>query len=153
VIRTSRHGVAKSDQDITTLHTTTPSIELQGPITRSRAQQLNHQVNSLLCLSANDYENRLLRNKVIVIRNQGVDHGEHVGHQDGAGEPRKHAQHDVGPIKFRVQESAFESNSRSPRVLSSPTHGVQDHLAFKLKYRACLTSDLGDLHMHGKITR
>jgi hypothetical protein len=55
--------------------TTTPSIELQGPITRSQAQQLHHQVNSFLCLSANDLENRLLPNDLIVIRNQKVDHG------------------------------------------------------------------------------
>jgi hypothetical protein len=30
------------DEDITTSNTTIPSIELQGPITRSRAQQLRH---------------------------------------------------------------------------------------------------------------
>jgi hypothetical protein len=58
----------------------------------SRAQQLRHHVNLFLCSSANDLENRLLPNDLIVIRNQGVDHGGHVGHQEGAGEPRKHAQ-------------------------------------------------------------
>jgi hypothetical protein len=31
----------EDDEDITTLDTTTPSIEVQGPITRSRAQQLH----------------------------------------------------------------------------------------------------------------
>jgi hypothetical protein len=54
--------------------TTTP-IEVQGPITRSRAQQLRRQVNSFLRTSAIDFENRLLPNDLIVIRNQGVDHG------------------------------------------------------------------------------
>jgi hypothetical protein len=53
-------------------------------ITRSRAQWLNHQVNSFLYSSANDLENRLLANNLIVIRNQGVDHGGHVEHQEGA---------------------------------------------------------------------
>jgi hypothetical protein len=53
---------------------------------RSRAQQLRRQVNS----STNNFENRLLPNDIIVITNQGVDHGEHVGHQEGAGEQRKH---------------------------------------------------------------
>jgi hypothetical protein len=33
------------DEDINTLATIIPSIEILGPITRSRAQQLNHQVN------------------------------------------------------------------------------------------------------------
>jgi hypothetical protein len=48
------------DEDITMLNTTTPSIEMSGPIMRSRAQQLCHQVNSFLCSSANDLENRWL---------------------------------------------------------------------------------------------
>jgi hypothetical protein len=69
------------DEDITTSDTTIPSIELQGPITRSRAQQVRHQVNSFLYSSANDLENRLLPNDLIVIKNQGVDHGEHVEHK------------------------------------------------------------------------
>jgi hypothetical protein len=55
-------------EDITTSDTTIPSIELQGPITRSRAQQLCRQVNSFLCSSTNDLENRLLPNDLIVIR-------------------------------------------------------------------------------------
>ncbi len=84
------------------LDTTIPSIELQGPITRSRAQQLRCYVNSFLCSFTNDLENRLLPNDLIVIRNQGVDHGGHVGHQESAGEPRKHAQQGGGPIQFRV---------------------------------------------------
>jgi hypothetical protein len=74
------------------LDTTTPSIEVQGLITRSRAQQLHHQVNSFLRSSSNNLGNRLQPNDLIVIRNQGVDHGGHVGHQDGAREPRRHTQ-------------------------------------------------------------
>jgi hypothetical protein len=69
---------------------------------RSRAQQLCHKVNSFLCSSANDLENRLLPNDLIDIRNQEVDHGEHVGCQDGAREPRKHAQHGGSPSQFRI---------------------------------------------------
>jgi hypothetical protein len=42
--------------------------------------------------------NRLQHNDLIVIRNQGVDHGGHVGHQESAGETRKHAQQGEGPI-------------------------------------------------------
>jgi hypothetical protein len=78
------------DEDITTLETTTPSIEVQGPIMRSQAQQLHRQVNSFLCSSTNDLDNILLSNDLIVIRNQGLDHGGHVGHQEGAGDPRRH---------------------------------------------------------------
>jgi hypothetical protein len=91
------------DETITMSETTTPSIEMQGPITRSRAQQLRRQVNSFLCLSANDLENRWLPTDLIVIRNQGVDHGGHVGYQEGAGNPIKHAQLGGDPSQFGVQ--------------------------------------------------
>jgi hypothetical protein len=100
-------------------YTTTSSIEVQGPITRSRAQQLCRQVNSFLCSSANDLENRLLPNVLNVTRNRGVDHGGHVGHKERAGEPRKHAQQGGGPSQFGVQESDFESNSESMTTLPS----------------------------------
>jgi hypothetical protein len=41
----------EDDEDINTSATIIPSIEILGPITRSRAQQLNHQLNSFLCSS------------------------------------------------------------------------------------------------------
>jgi hypothetical protein len=100
--RTTPIQEGEDDEDITTSNTTIPSIELQGPITRSRAQQLRHQVNSFLCSWANDLENRLLPNDLIDIRNQGVDHGEHAGHQEGVGEPRKHAQHFESPRQLGI---------------------------------------------------
>jgi hypothetical protein len=109
----------EGDDDITTSDTIIPSIELQGPIMKSRAQQLCRHVNSFLCSSVNDLENRLLPNDLIVIKNQGVDHGEHAGHQEGAGEPRKHAQHGGSPSQFRIQESDFKYNSESRTTLPS----------------------------------
>jgi hypothetical protein len=109
----------EDDEDITTSDTTTSSIEVQGPIMRSRAQQLRRQVNLFLCSSTNDLENRWLPNELIVIRNQGVDHGGHVGHQEGVGDPRKHTQQGRGASQFRVQESDFESNLESRITLLS----------------------------------
>jgi hypothetical protein len=53
----------------------------------------------------------LLPNDLIVVRNQGVDHGGHVGHQVGAGEPKEHIQQGGESIQFGVMESDFESNS------------------------------------------
>jgi hypothetical protein len=61
----------------------------------------------------------LLPNNLIVIMNQGVDHGEHVRHQDCAGELRKHTQQGGDPIQFRVTESDFKSNSESSTSLPS----------------------------------
>jgi hypothetical protein len=75
---------------------------MQGPITRSGAQQLRRRVNLFLCSFANDLENRWLPNDLIVIRNHGVDHGGHVGHQDGAGDPKKCGKQGGGPSRFRI---------------------------------------------------
>jgi hypothetical protein len=79
------------DEDINTLDIINPFVEILDPITRSQAQQLNHQVNSFLCSSTYNIESRLLPNDLIVLRNQGEDHGEQTGHQEGAGEPRRRA--------------------------------------------------------------
>jgi hypothetical protein len=48
-----------------------------------------------------------------------VDHGGHVGHQDGVIEPRKHTQQGGCPIQFGVQESDFESYLESRTTLPS----------------------------------
>jgi hypothetical protein len=101
----------EDDKDINTSATIIPSVEILGPITRSRAQQLNHQVNSFLCSSAYNIESRLLPNDLIVLRNQGKDHGGQMKQQEGAGEPRRRAQEGSEPIQFGITE--FESNSES----------------------------------------
>jgi hypothetical protein len=101
----------EDDEDINTLATIIPSIEILGPITRSRAQQLNHQVNSFLCTSAYNIESRLLPNNLIVLRNQGGEHGGQTEHQEGTGEPRRRAREGGEPIQFGIAE--FESNSES----------------------------------------
>jgi hypothetical protein len=59
-------------------------------------------LGKLLYSSANDLKNRLLHNNLIIIRNQAVDHGEHVGHQESAREPRKHAQYGGSPSQFEI---------------------------------------------------
>jgi hypothetical protein len=84
---------------------------------RSQAQQLCRQVNLFLCSPTNDLENRLLSDNLFVIRNQGVDHGEHAGHQVGSEETKKHAQHGGSLSQFGIQESHFESNSESRTTL------------------------------------
>jgi hypothetical protein len=99
------------DEDINTSATIIPSIEVVGPITRSRAQQLNHQVNSFLCSSTYNIESQLLPNDLIVLRNQGEDIGGQTEHQEGAGEPRRQAREGGEPIQFGIAE--FESNSES----------------------------------------
>jgi hypothetical protein len=109
--RTTLMQEGKDDEDINTSTTVIPSVEILGPITQSRAQQLNYQVNSFLCSSAYNIESQLLPNDLIVLRNQGEDHGGQTEHQEGAGEPRRRAREGGKPIQFRIAE--FESNSES----------------------------------------
>jgi hypothetical protein len=105
------------DEDINTSAIIIPSIEIVGPITRSRAQQLNHQVDSFLCSSTYNIKSRLLPNDLIVLRNQGEDHGRQMEHQEGAGEPRRRAREGGEPIQFGNAE--FESNLESRTTLYS----------------------------------
>jgi hypothetical protein len=102
-------SVAVADEDINTSATIIPSIAILGPITRSRVQQLNHQVNSFLCSSAYNIESQLQPNDLIVLRIQGEDHGGQMEHQEGAGEPKRHAREGGESIQFGIAE--FESNS------------------------------------------
>jgi hypothetical protein len=45
-----------------------------------------------------------------------------MGHQEGVGDPRKHAQQGGGPSQFRIQEFDFESNMESKTTLPSNLH-------------------------------
>ena len=70
----------KSDEDITPLDAQDdPTLDIQGPITTARARQLNLQVSSFLSNSLYDFENRLLPNDYIVLRNHGEDQGMYKG--------------------------------------------------------------------------
>jgi hypothetical protein len=68
--RTTSIEEGEDDEDINAPTTIIPSIEILGPITRSRAQQLNYQVNSFFCSSAYNIESQLLSNNLIVLKNQ-----------------------------------------------------------------------------------
>jgi hypothetical protein len=68
--------MANGDEDITPLDTNNnPPLIVQGPITRARARQLNLEVSSFLNSYSYDYDNRLLLNDYIVIRNHGEGQG------------------------------------------------------------------------------
>jgi translation initiation factor IF-1 len=70
-LRTTSMQEGEDDEDINTLATIIPSVEIVGPITRSRGQQLNYQVNSFLCSSTYNIESWLLPNDLVILRNQG----------------------------------------------------------------------------------
>jgi hypothetical protein len=77
----------EDDEDITPMDSNdTPLVDVQGPITRSRARQLNSQVSLFLCTYSCAFENSVLPNELIVLKNEGKDqrgHGEGLGGVEG----------------------------------------------------------------------
>jgi hypothetical protein len=59
----------------------------------------------------------MIPNDLIVLRNEGEDHGGETEHQEGAGEPRRCAREGGKSIQFGIAE--FESNSESRITLYS----------------------------------
>jgi hypothetical protein len=98
MVKASTGGVL-ADEDITPMDTNnTPQVDIQGPITRARARQLNLQVISFLRNYSCAFESSMLPNDLIILRNQGEDHGGQMEHQEGAGEPRRRAREGGEPI-------------------------------------------------------
>src|SRR5438552_668307 len=94
------------DEDISTTDITIPPILIQGPITRSRAHQLKQQVNSFLCSSSCENENRLLPNDVLVLRNLGED-------QQGLGKGRGVEEEQLGRPHRAGAQAQLDFNSTS----------------------------------------
>jgi len=89
-----------------------PQEDIQGPITRARARQLNLQGSSFLSNVYYESENRLLPNDLIVLMNKGEDQqwrGEGLGGmEDKQGRPDQ----DGGPNRFDFI-SVSDSRNRS----------------------------------------
>ena len=108
--RTTPLQEGEDDEDITPMDTHTPPIlDLQGPITRARAQRLNLEVSSFLssCLYIT-LENGLLPNDYIMIRNQGEDQEMMGGGLRGVEQQQGRASQGGGP-----KQTDFESASDS----------------------------------------
>ena len=78
----------------------TPQVVIQDPITRARARQLNLQVSSFLSNYSCDFENSLLPNDLIILRNKGKDQqgrGEGLGGMEGQ---RGRPEQDGGQNRF-----------------------------------------------------
>ena len=88
----------------------TPQVDIQGQITRARARQLNLQVSSFLSNYSREFENSLLPNDLIVLRNKREDQkgrGEGLG---GVEDQRGRPEQDGGPNQF---DFVSVSDSRS----------------------------------------
>jgi hypothetical protein len=78
-------GTIRHDEDITPMDThNTPQVD--SPITRARARQLNLQVISFLSNYSCAFESSMLPNDLIVLRNEGEDQ---LGRLDQDGGPNR----------------------------------------------------------------
>jgi hypothetical protein len=104
----------KDDEDITPSHThNDPLLDIQVPITRARARQLNLEVSSFLSNSLYDYENRLLPNDYIVLRYEGEVQETHGGGLGGVEDQRGRPDKDGGPNQVEF-ESASQFRTSLP---------------------------------------
>jgi hypothetical protein len=103
-----------SDEDITPSHTHNDLLlDIQGPITKARARQLNLEVSSFLSNSLYDFENRLLPNDYIVLRNEGEVQDTHGGGLGGVENQRGRPNKDGGPNQVEF-ESALQFRTSLP---------------------------------------
>ena len=85
----TRFQEGENDEDITPLDVPTdPLTVMQGPMTRARMRQLNLEVSSFLSDPFHTFENRLLPNDVILLRNIGEGHQE-LGERYRGGEDQQ----------------------------------------------------------------
>ena len=111
----------------------TTQDDIQGPITRARARQLNLQGSSFLSNVYYESENRLLPNDLIVLRNKGED-------QQGRGEDRR-----GGPAR------TSGSRWRPKPIRLRFSFGLQEQPKLKRTIRSYTESYLVTLDMDGKI--
>jgi hypothetical protein len=154
----------------------TPLVDVQGPITRSCARQLNLQVNSFLCTYSCVFENSVLPNELIVLRNEGKDqqeHGEGLGGVEGVAEPpelfplkclspalkaRPHLNRNKTSVPQIWSDEA--TNRRPARTFGSRwrykpirvhfSFGFQEQPVIKWAPKSHTESDLDVLYMDGK---
>ena len=105
-----------------------PQDDIQGPITRARARQLNLQVSSFLSNVYCESENRFLPNDLIVLRNKEED-------QQGRGE-------DLGGV-----EDQQGSKWRPKPIRLRFSFGLQEQPALKWTPRLHMEPDLDVLYM------
>ena len=73
--RTTPFQAGEDDEDITPSDVPTdPSTVMQGPMTQAQMRQLNLEVSLFLSDPFHTFENRLLPNDVILLRNIGEGH-------------------------------------------------------------------------------
>ena len=88
----------EDDEDITPWDAQgDPPLDIQGLIIRAHARQLNLQVSSFLSKYFYNFENRLLPNDYIMIRNHGEDQTMHKARLGGVEDQQGRPSPEEGP--------------------------------------------------------
>ena len=88
-----------------------PPTVMQGPMTRARMRQLNLQVSSFLSDPFHTFENRLLPNDVILLRNIGEGHEGLRGHGGGDDDQQGRPTEIGGPIQHDFKSASASRTS------------------------------------------
>ena len=112
--------LAQGDADITPSDVPAdPPTVMQGPMTRARMRQLNLEVSSFLSDPFHTFENRLLPNDVILLRNIGEGYDEDItpSHTSQGEEEVHHGRpihlsHGGGPIHVKFESISVSRSSR-----------------------------------------
>jgi hypothetical protein len=105
-----------NDEDITPMDTNnTTQVDIQGPITRARARQLNLQVISFLRNYSCAFTSSMLPNDLIVLSNEGEDH---QGRGKGLGARRTS---ENIRIKMKAQTGSTSFQFRTPGTARTKT--------------------------------
>ena len=88
-----------------------PPTIIQGPMTQARMRQLNLEVSSFLSDPFHTFENRLLPNDVILLRNIEEGHEELGGSCGGAEDQQGRTTQAEGPVQLDFESaSAFRTS-------------------------------------------
>ena len=83
-----------------------PPNNMQGLMTRARMRQLNLEVSSFLSYPFHTFENRLLPNNVIFLRNIGGSH-EQLGGRDGGNDDQQGRPTETeGPVQHDFESAS-----------------------------------------------
>jgi hypothetical protein len=110
--RTTPLQEGEDDEDITPMDTNnTPQVDIQGPITRARARQLNLQVIPFLRNYSCACESSMLPNDLIILRNEGEDQQGRGKDLGGVEDQRGRPDQDGSPNRFDFVSVSDSRNS------------------------------------------
>jgi hypothetical protein len=110
--RTTPLQEGEDEEDITPMDTNnTPQVDIQGPITRARARQLNLQVISFLHNYSCTFESSMLPNDLIVLRDEVEDQQGREKDLGGIEDQQGRPDQDGSPNRFDFVSVSDSRNS------------------------------------------